>query len=47
VDGGMSEVVYLFEISGEHIRMLVIFGRDVALYCFGDRDIVRPTEGEV
>jgi hypothetical protein len=47
VDGGMSEVVYLLEIGGEHVRVLIIFGRDVALDGFGDGDIVSTTEGKM
>ena len=43
----MSEVIYLLEVGGEHVRVLIIFGRDVALDGFGDGHIVRTTEGEM
>jgi hypothetical protein len=40
----IPQLVYLLEVFGEHIWMLVILGRDVLLDGFGKRDIVRAPE---
>ena len=40
VYGAISELVYGLEVPGKHVRVLVIFGGDVALDGVGHGDIV-------
>jgi len=46
MDCSCTELIYRLEVFCEHVRMLVVFGRDVLLDRVRQRHIHRPSERE-
>lgn len=47
MNGGMSQVIDCLQVTLEHVRVLVILGRDILLECRVKGDMVGTAEGQL